>query len=58
MAVFRLLRCNPIFKGGEDFVPRRKRKLIPKTELFSRKLTVKGCSLPSYPYLSTYGSMI
>lgn len=38
LAVFRLLRCNPLFKGGTDPVPRRRRKIIPKTASLGRKI--------------------
>ena len=37
LAVKRILCCNPLFKGGLDPVPRKKRKLIPKTECFGRE---------------------
>ena len=37
LAVFRILRCNPLFSGGLEQVPRRKRKLIPKTAVLERK---------------------
>lgn len=33
-AVLRLLRCNPLFKGGEDPIPHKRRKMIPATERF------------------------
>ena len=38
---YRLLRCNPLCKCGEDNVPRRKRKFVPKTEVFERKFLLK-----------------
>ena len=38
LAVFRLLRCNPLFKGGTDPVPRRRRKMIPKTASLGRRI--------------------
>ncbi len=38
LAVFRLLRCNPLFKGGTDPVPRRRRKIIPKTASLGRRI--------------------
>ena len=33
LAVYRILRCNPFCKGGEDNIPHRKRKVIPKTKI-------------------------
>jgi len=55
LSVFRILRCNPLFKGGRDCVPRIRRKLVPKTKLFKakgRKAYVEYEK--NYPYLSYY----
>ena len=41
LGAYRLLRCNPLCKCGEDNVPRRKRKFIPKTEVFEQKFLLK-----------------
>ena len=56
LSCFRILRCNPLFKGGVDAVPRRARRLIPKTRAFKRRRVVsKLTDPPKYPYLSYYG---
>ncbi len=31
LSVYRLLRCQPLCKGGLDPVPRRRRKTVPKS---------------------------
>ena len=53
--VLRLLRCQPLCKGGHDPVPRIKRKLVPLTEPLGKgarySFTVKN---RKYPYLSYY----
>ena len=41
LGAYRLLRCNPLCRCGEDNVPRRKRKFIPKTEFFDCKILLK-----------------
>ena len=41
LGAYRLLRCNPLCKCGEDDIPRRKRKFIPKTEIFGSKFLLK-----------------
>ena len=37
LSAYRILRCNPFCRGGEDNVPHRKRKVIPKTEIFEKR---------------------
>ena len=39
LAAQRFVRCNPLFKGGYEPVPRRRRKLIPKTASLGRRNT-------------------
>lgn len=39
LSAYRILRCNPFCRGGVDNIPHRKRKLIPKTEMLSKKAT-------------------
>ena len=41
LGAYRLLRCNPLCKCGEDDIPHRKRKILPRTEVFSRKDLLK-----------------
>ena len=41
LGAYRLLRCNPLCKCGEDNVPRKKRKFIPKTMVFGKKFLLK-----------------
>ena len=38
LALLRIVRCNPIFRGGFEPVPRKRRKLIPKTEVLGRRI--------------------
>ena len=55
LACLRILRCNPLFKGGRDEVPRIRRKLVPKTLLLKQKGRKKHVDVEkSYPYLSYY----
>ena len=55
LSVFRLLRCNPLFKGGKDEVPRIRRKLVPKTVPFKQKSRIKYVRYEkNYPYLMYY----
>lgn len=37
LGAYRLLRCNPLCRCGEDNIPHRKRKFVPKTEVFDSK---------------------
>ena len=53
LSVWRLLRCNPFGKGGRDPVPRRARKLIPKTAAL-KKRAVKSKKALIPPYLMMY----
>lgn len=53
LSVWRLLRCNPFCKGGNEPVPRHRRKLIPKTEVL-KKQAVKSARLPKPPYMMLY----
>ena len=39
MGTLRILRCNPLFRSGVDRVPRRRRKMIPKTAPLGKKAT-------------------
>ena len=50
LSCFRLLRCNPLFKGGEDPVPRRRRTLIPRTQTGKKKYLKKNVK-NYFPYL-------
>ena len=36
LGAYRLLRCNPLCRCGEDDIPHFKRKIIPKTNVFER----------------------
>lgn len=57
LAVFRLLRCNPLFRGGSDEVPHIPRKLIPATKILSVK-PVKGKTDYYNPYLTRMGIIL
>ena len=41
LGAYRLLRCNPLCRCGEDNIPHRKRKFVPKTEVFDSKMLRK-----------------
>ena len=53
LTVWRLLRCNPFCRGGYEPVPRRKRKVIPKTAILKNggKKTQKA---EKPPYMMLY----
>ena len=42
LALWRILRCNPFGGSGFDFVPRRKRKTVPKTFGFKGVRYING----------------
>ena len=42
LGAYRLLRCNPLCRCGEDDIPHFKRKIIPKTNVFERKHVLKN----------------
>ena len=41
LGAYRLLRCNPLCRCGVDNVPRRKRKTVPKTNVFERRFLLQ-----------------
>jgi hypothetical protein len=42
LGTYRLLRCNPLCRCGEDDIPHVKRKILPRTEIFGRKNVLKN----------------
>ncbi len=53
ISLWRILRCNPFCRGGDDPVIRRKRKFVPKTELLGKGAR-KGKQMIKAPYLMLY----
>ena len=56
LSAFRILRCNPFCKGGYDPIPRRKHKILPKTDLFEKRPIKK--KEEKLPFLAFYGIYI
>ena len=48
MGGLRILRCNPLFPTGADPVPRRRRKMVPKTAPLGRKIATVDKTLWTY----------
>ena len=42
LGAYRILRCNPLCRCGEDDIPHVRRKIIPKTNVLKRKCVLKN----------------